>query len=313
MKKIIKWILQLVVCAAIVVGLVFGIKALVKKDLNNMQLVNSSNNLNISQKLNNSTAGFVDKVVALSYSGGDKVNEDVSKSLEKINNVLTDYYNYYIDLTAFAYQNVANINLEADLNALSNTLNTSIQYLNDAKVSGINADETNKRLIKAYNALSQQVETLFKTCENLKTYVYVNVYKTEVCSHNNEAVLEVLKDCAKVVFEKEIKNCSNASNGLELVNSAENLSFNKLYDNYIARSEINSNTEEEIKFMAYYMQLKDEFKQEYYSKSLADKNTYIADEINFQILNDEVFDEEATAVQFNAIKNLHAYLLVNQF
>lgn len=282
MKNIIKFILRMAVTAGIVVGIVALIMHFTNKPSDSLTVANTSASFNISKKLNDSHEGLMDIVTTNNTNDFEnKVNGVVYQALVNTSVLLQDYYNYYINLTCF--ENSADANLKSTLlnsiNSLNQKADASIKYLAQVK-SANNYVEKNARLVNMYNALCNQTEILFETCSLLKQYVYKVNYQTEVCTIKTEAVLEMAKDSARVVFDVELKNNVYGQKATPLVVDTTLSGFNNVL-NKACNMQPATNSIQEINFVYNYNKIDKTFIKKFFAKVGGEKATYIGQIANF--------------------------------
>ena len=284
MKNIIKFILQMVVTVCIVVGAVFLCMNLTNKNSNAVIIANTSYDYKISKKLYDSHKNFASIVEQNNQNDfQNKANLDVVKAVVAVSDVLEEYYSYYITLTCFENATESNLrnSIVEKIQTLNQNIDKSIKFLSQVNsANSSNYTEKNARIINLFNSLCSQTETLFDTCSLLKQYVGIVNYNKVACTSKTEAVLEMAKDYAKVVFDSEIKGNVNVSKPINLIKEATSTSFN-----IVMQKTLNMGAEDgsltEIDFVYNYSKINTTYLTQFYSKTSAEKSLYVSNLDNF--------------------------------
>ncbi|MGN1221732.1 MAG: hypothetical protein ACI4TT_00690 [Christensenellales bacterium] len=311
MKNIIKFILRMVVTACIVVGVVFLCMHLTNKTSDATLIANTSADYNISQKLDDSHKNFT--AIVLQNNQNDfenKASFDVVKAVVVVSDVLEEYYSYYITLTC--YENATESNLKNSIvekiETLNQSIDKSIKFLSQVNsANSSNYTEKNARIVNLFNSLCNQTEILFDTCSLLKQYVGIVNYKQVACTSKTEAVLEMAKDYAKVVFDSEIKGNVYATKSINLIKDATSIGFSKVMQKTLDMgAEDGSLTE--IDFVYNYSKINTTYLTQFYSKNYAEKTVFISNLDNFMGTAPEGETEEQLAQRTANAKNQQKYL-----
>lgn len=270
MKNIIKFILRLVVAGAVVGGIVFAIIHFTAKD-NKTNIIDKSYNAEIVAKYQASYDGLSN------YATANSNNAKLLSATNSINEVLIEYYNHYITLTAFS-KNVANSediltkmdNLVIKINYTTNLLN-----LTKSELIGDNPTERQQRFNNTLGALIEQTKLLFEIDDMLQQYVFENVYGTTYSGVTYEAQLEMVKDFSRYVFDAEIEGHLNAENiGTALTYAGEN-GFFKVLTKFKDRQTVDKNSSYETKFVDRYFDITEDILNGYY-QTTTDASQYVA-------------------------------------
>ena len=329
MKNIVKFMLRMVVAAVILFAVVYAIVWVTKPKDNTDDLLKLSNNYDISNEIGNSFFGFSSKVSSNSaYVGNDKVLYQTALYLGETNTLLRVYYNHYISLTAYV-SNQDN-SLAADVSNYIKQLADNIsqtkkymQLVNSADVSKIGESAMNERLKKVYTALSAQTETLLKTCDALKTYVYKTNYQTEKCAHVEEALLEVVKDYTRQVYFEELKNNFNKATPTPLIDDTSSTSYTSVCRKFGTRYQylsLDKNDVVETRFVMSYMDIKKEFVNEYFKQTndtektnYINNNSFTAPAPENESEVDKTAREQAGKDQKDYLRYLNEYLSQSEY
>ena len=199
-KRIVKFIIKMIVTAGIVVGAYFGISALVNKP-NTNNIINASTNVSLVTKLQESHTDVV----------SDNVNlQPKIDVLDKINIAMLDYYDYYISLTPFKKYN-SDISEGAIINKideLSKQVELTTRYNTSINSSTNNALKQEKVLLTA-KEYAKQTKLLFELNDLLKRYIYQGCYNLTSTGIVYEAQLEMIKDYSRAVFNFAIEDKIN--------------------------------------------------------------------------------------------------------
>lgn len=301
-KRIIKFLLQMAVAAGLVVGAYFGIKAIIDAKNGNNYIAQASQSQQVEAKVTYARDARVN------ISGTDKSLYEITTSyvlrykitgLNRMNQVLLDYYNHYISLTGF--ENASNggkrNQILSKIDELIKQADKTKYYLDLIKTA--NSNELRENRVKfTTEEYVKQTEILIQLDELLKDYVFEVNYKTDNSGIVFEAQLEMIKDYSKAVFYKEVKNHLNEASSL-LVNTNSS-DWAKVVDKFIYRQKVNINSDTEAHFAWQYMKIDKEKLNEFYVLNHADKANYY-NEFNINNSNWKYF------------QNLYAYLTANSY
>lgn len=285
MKNIFKFILRMAVTAGIVVGAIALVMHFTNKASENLAIVNLSQELNISKKLDDSHKNLQSIVNTNNQKPftGNKVNEQVIGAVVLINDVLEDYYDHYITLTCFTNTQDANLKtaITKNINKLNEKIAVSTQKLAEVNsASDSNPTEKNSRIVSLFNVLCSQTEVLFETCSLLKQYVYTVNYQTDILINKTEAVLELAKDYSKVIFDTQISENVFAQKAITLVTDGDETGFVRVCQKALDISAEDA-SQDEINFVNNYTKINKIYLTEFYGYTTAQKNVYVNNINNF--------------------------------
>ena len=247
MKRFFKSIIKLVVLAAIVFVVVYGIVTLTKPKSDPDQIAKANQDYAISQKFETSFSGN-DSILGFSNLIPDNKNlngmtpadyDSLIPMAKKVNNVLTAYYDYYVMLTR--YESVTDYDAKSSLLSDMQTLNSQVDYtieklesVSDYKKANGYQTETIKRFQVWFQAYQTQTETLANIVDELRKYVCKVNYQIDVTKfkYTGEAKLELLKDYAVAVFKTDILGKFNSAQVGETLQDTSSASFLAVYDKF---------------------------------------------------------------------------------
>lgn len=316
MKKTIKFILKMAVAALILCIAIYGVYSLVKPDSSNENLININNTLKAD--MHNSHKDFANLVLSnnSSYTGNDKVNYDIAVSMEEISDFLEEYYNYYINLTVFVKSSDGALagKIKDNINSLTSLVQKTGKNILDVKnVTATNYTEKNSRLKKVFNSFAEQISLSFETCNLLKQYVYKTNYQTNQFVTTKEAVMEVILDYSKTVFDEAINENYNAQKSITLLAENGVTSWKSVLAKYNAMDNLDNNGSVEARLVMSYSVINKTFATEFY------KNNTEATRLSYVNSSAELFtapavdgetelEREARELEGISQKNYVAYL-----
>ena len=247
MKKFFKSITKLIVVAAIVFVVVYGIVTLTKPKSDPDQIAKTNQDYAISQKFETSYSGN-DTIFGFSKLIPDNKNlggmtpadyDSLIPATKKVNNILIAYYDYYVMLTRYesAVDNGAKSSLLSDMQTLKSQVDYTIEKLesvSDYKKANGYQTETIKRFQVWFQAYQTQTETLANIVDELRKYVCKVNYQIDVTKfkYTGEAKLELLKDYAVAVFKTDILGKFNSAQVGETLQDTSSASFLAVYDKF---------------------------------------------------------------------------------
>lgn len=286
MKNIFKFILKLAIAAVVVVAVVFGINAITTPNQSATDITNLVAQNKTVQNWQNASLNIYSITTQNNshYSGTNKASETVIKNIEKVDEILIEYFDYYINLTCF--ENKTDSSLKSKLTKQINELNAKIadtqKYLNNVNSASSTAyQEINTRIVKMFEAHCKQIQSMFDVCNTLQQYVYKVNYNQTSCHNKTEAVLEMMKDYSKVIFEKCINNNIYGTNDLSLLNESAETSFSSAYTKFVQMSNSNNNSDIETSFEISYFQINSQFLNQYFGLNSTNKTNYVGNTDNF--------------------------------
>ena len=274
-KRIFSFVLRIVVVVGIVLGLYFGISAIVESK-RTTQISEVSALAKIDQKsntLNTEIEAELDGNHDLAAS-----RETVARRCVFINKFLIEYFDYYVRLASF--ENSPNgeqkANIIEKINQLSKQINESQTRLNNLKNCSI-AEERERRFVRTMEVFFEETKNLFEIDELLKDYVYKVNYKTDCTGIVYEAQLEMLKDYCKAMFDEYIYGKhENVGETDPLTTSLYNTSFTSVLNKFNGRGPLDTNSDVEVYFAQDYMKInKDALKTMFLFRTDTQKEEYI--------------------------------------
>lgn len=288
-KRIVKFILKLAVAAAIVVGGFFGIKALFDAKNKNNLISETAISAKISEKVLNSATDLENK------SDNYRTRVKIS-TMQSINKVLVNYFDYYVTLTFFEQKpNEASrekiISKIKELSEKVDATKNSLQFIN----TSLSTELKEQRIIYSANLYAEQTRLLFELDELLQKYVYevnyaidmaaiaeradiegLDEYYMESSGIAYESKLEMMKDYCKTAFNTWIVNAIDKPGELsgELVNKDKQTNFAKVLEKYFDRQLFDVNGDEEVHFSWYYMNISKTKLNNFYRLNDADKSDF---------------------------------------
>ena len=268
-KRIFKFILKMIVAAAIVVGAYFGISAIANRGGNPNNIIDVSNSENISVKLVSSHDGLQSEDANLQT----KINV-----LDNINIVLLDYYNYYMMLTPYKNypSTVGDDVLINKIKELSNQINSTSRFNLMTKVSVTNnATLKEQRILLTAKEYAKQTKLLFEVNELLRQYVYESNYNLSSTGVVYEAQLEMIKDFAKAIFNYGLDEKIDITVPENVLQSGENTSFLSTFNKFRNRQSLAVNGNLEVSFVKFYNEMSKEDLSSFYILSLSEKQIVV--------------------------------------
>lgn len=276
-KRIVKFVLRLLVVVLLLVGVYFGIKYINDKNNSATDIIVASANKKITQNVAESYDGLLGKVQT------NTPQYVRVKNCNDINDFLIEYYNYYASLSCFengSKDNSARKSVMSTIDKLSSQIETTKYNLNLAKADGLLPLELQRRVESTANAYFEQTKTFLKLADQLKDYVYKVNYNTQNSGIVYEAQLQMVKDYAQTVFDLAIYGHyadDSSQQSYNLLVNAEQSNFSKVMQKFNARASKNTNGNIEVSFADYYMDISSSVLTEFYSKATnSDKANYIS-------------------------------------
>ena len=282
--RIFKFLLKLAIAAAIVVGAVFGVKALLDSKTKNTVIANTSISTNVSSK----ALALVD-----SFDSSKMLDSDADKtrisSLKYINKALVNYYNYYVSLSMFEKQNddAARNKIVSKIKEWGNKIDDvtySFQFIDSITTQDIANNPSlkeikNQRIKHSTELFIQATQILFDLDEMLQSYVYKNNYCAEVTGIVYEAQLEMIKDYSKTAFNVDIANKIGSGDNPTIITNVDTdmteTNFSSVMRKFINRQSYNGNGREEVHFSQFYMVIDKTKLNEFYKLNNGEKYSYI--------------------------------------
>lgn len=296
-KRIVKFVLKMVVAAAVVVGGYFLIKHFTSKSESATDIINKSQTQEIAVNYQNSYDGLINSATA------NTPQRTRIYQTNNINKLLLEYYNHYMTLTGFQSKNsdaTKNEIIKQMENLLEQTKITK-SHLDTLKSTPDSANyeaEKNERLRVVANDYFEQTKMFFELNDTLKNYVIQTNYGSENLFTVYEMQLEIVKEYAKYVFEQEIYGKYNESSGGALITSTNSTSFSSVLEKFNQRQVANRNSREETRLFLRYSVIEKADLYNYFSH-ISDKAEYI---------NSIENQTKKQAMEF-----LHNYLLQDKF
>ena len=274
-KRIFGFVLRIAVIVGIILGLYFGISAIVDSK-RTTQISEVSANAGIQQKSATLNAGIENEIDT--NSNMTLSRKSLARRCVEINKFLVEYFDYYVRLSSF--ENASNVSKKEDIiekiNKLKKQIDESQTRLNNLKNCTI-SEERERRFVITLEVFFEETKNLFEIDSLLKDYVYTVNYKTDNTGIVYEAQLEMVKDYCKAVFDEAIYGKHNSSelNNI-LTNISEKTSFSVVLQKFNTRSQINSNSDVEVYFSQDYMKAdKDALKTMFLYETDNQKQEYI--------------------------------------
>ncbi len=272
-KRIFKFILKMLVAAGIVVGAYFGISALVNKGGNPNSIIDASNKAEITTKMALSHKDLESSQVNL------QTKIDV---LDKINVVLTDYYNYYLTLTPYKnyQQNKVTDGVVIDkINELKNQIEVTTRYMAMTINVSDNASLKEQRVLLTAKEYEKQTKLLFEVDELLKQYVYESNYNLNGTGIVYEVQLEMIKDYSKAIFNFAIKDNIDYSIPDDVLREGDNnhttTSFIDVVYKFTNRQTLAVNGNVEVSFVQFYGEIDKMELNSFYLLNQSEKQTLV--------------------------------------
>ena len=290
-KNILKFILKMAVAGLILAAVIYGIMKVTSPKTSQNDILNKSNNLDITEKY---TQSYGDEFVAYAQLS-NAANKLRIVNANKINNFLLEHYDYYLTLTLFK-----NKSTDADkeqifnlMKSLSSQIDSTIEMAELTKVNGLNNDERLRRLANYANEYFKQTKIFLELNEKLKDYVYKVNYGTYSTGIVYEVQLEMVRDYCKVAFESDIFGKYGKENSVDIICSNSESSFSKVIDKFNARQTDNKNGDKEVKFTERYMDISKQTLKEFYEKTeegaRTEKQNYINSITDITVKNNLTF------------------------
>ena len=267
-KRIIKFILRLAVAAGIVVGAYFGITAIFGGNHKVNMIANVARETKISTEVKSSANGL------FSYATANHLRVKISV-MDDINDVLVEYFDYYINLSSF--ENYPNETKRSEISnkikdVVSKAKSTS-DYL--SLVESANESIKEQRILITAKQYAEQIKSMFELDELLKDYVYQVNYGMENTGIVREAQLEMMKDYSKAIFYdsvygEELEKNSSKSN----LTNGETTSFTSTYNKFTEKQTLNVNGDKETNFAWFYMNIDKTRLKQFYVLDKAGKENY---------------------------------------
>ena len=268
-KNIFKFFLKLIVAAGIVAGAYFGISALINSKDNSNQISTTSQGLNIVANLQNSGQSLASKS---DYNTSAKLLR-----LNDITNVLIDYYNHYVNLSSFENHsdNSAKEQIISKIKELDQKIKTTQNSL--TLIDSSSNDTVKKQRIQiSAGYYINQTQAFFELDELLKDYVYKVNYNVSVSGIVYEAQLEMMKDYCKAMFDEYIVKAIGDTSVLSnlLVDKSNQTNFLAVLQKYFNKQELNVNSDTEVHFAWYYMNIDKSQLNGFYKLNHIEKSNY---------------------------------------
>ena len=273
-KRIIKFILRLAVAAGIVVGAYFGMTAIFGGNNKVNIIANVARESKISIKAKSSTK-TQDASQNLKNNTNDYVLKIKISAMDDINDVLVEYFNYYINLSSF--ENHPN---EIKRSEVADKIREVVQKIDNTSecmtlVFSANSSIKEQRVLLTAKHYAEQIKSMLELDELLKDYVYQVNYGMSSTGIVKEAQLEMMKDYSKAIFYDSIygeeleKNSAKSNLTLN-----EETSFTKTYTKFKNKQSLNINGDKETTFAWFYMNISKNKLNEFYVLNKTGKETY---------------------------------------
>lgn len=261
-KNIIKFVLKMLVAGLILAGIIYAIIKFTSPKTSQNDILNSSNNFNISQKY---TQSYGEDFVTYA-NGSTNANKIRILYTNRINNFLLEHYDYYLGLTLFQNQeqNADKEQIKNLMKSLSEQIDSTIEMARLTKVDGLQNEERQRRLSNYATEYFKQTKIFFELNERLKSYVYKVNYNSNSTGIVYEVQLEMVKDYCKAAFEKEIFNKYNQTSSVDMITSGTESSFSSVLNKFNERQIDNKNSDIEAKFVERYMDIDKETLKTFY-------------------------------------------------
>ena len=295
LKRIVKFVLQMAVAAAVLVGGYFLIKSWTTKNTDSERIAAATISEKFTAKVNESRDGIWEN-----STGSLKARMN---ALDKINDVLLRYYDYYVKLSLFENKESASTRNQV-LNKFDEMMEEVANTREYVRLFETSNDEVLPQRVRlAAGAYVDQTKTFFELVELLKNHVYTSNYGLESTCVVYEAQLEMVKDYCKTAFYQGIYGKLDNVNVSDILTIDEPTSFSntieKFNEKYSSDNTKNVNSTVEILFTKFYMMLDKTELANYYSYSSEDKVSYV-----------ESIEDQAQKLGFNYLQQ---YLLQEGF
>ena len=276
-KNILKFVLKMVVAGLILAAVIYGIIKVTSPKTSQNDLLNKSDNLEITEKYSQSYGSEFESY-AQSSTPADRLRIVYAN---KISNFLLEHYDYYLKLTLFE-NNSVNADKEQILNlmkSLSSQIDSTIEMAELTKVDGLANDERLRRVTNYANEYFKQIKIFLELNEKLKEYVYKVNYGTNSTGIVYEVQLEMVRDYCKAAFESDIYGKFKRETAVDIICLGSESSLSKVLQKFADRQSDNKNSDKEAKFTELYMDISKETLKEFYEKveegTRTEKQNYI--------------------------------------
>src|SRR5574344_375736 len=290
MKNSIKFFLKLIITAVIIAGIIFGGVWLFSPKSDSLAIVKASNNAELIEKYKESYSQLEKYSYSSTYSGEGKVNTDVVIASEKISDVLTSYYSYYLTLSPFEnnFQKAKKNEIIEKINKLKVAIDETTNCKTIALKSTENGSyEYNARVLNWANYYTEQMKIFFELNGLLKDYIYLSNYNSSFTGIGHEVKLQMMEDYSKVAFDEGIygKLTSVYTPKIIATNASEKTLFTTVYTKFVSyqdsKEDANNGTEmtfinsykiiNSAELLEYYKLVSDSEKREYVNTLENDK------------------------------------------
>lgn len=269
-KRILKFALKMAIAGLILAGIIFVIVRATTPKKEKYEIVNASNSYEITTKYSQTYDNM------LQYAPSATLKYVRIMYTNRINAVLLENYNYYINLTLF--ENYSNSSLKAQiktqLKKLAGQIDKTLEMARLTKVEGLQNDERQRRLTNYVADYFEQTKTFIELNDMLKDYVYKVSYGSVTTGNVYETQLEMIRNYAKVAFNHDIYGKYESVGNDTILSDTSSTSFQKVLQKYNDRQTQNTNGDKEVKFTETYMNLSDDVLYEFYSQT-TNKQEYV--------------------------------------
>lgn len=278
-KNIMKFILKMVVAGLILAGIIYAIVKLTSPKTSQNEIINTSNNYNISEKYAQS---FGDDFVIYANDAPSPNRKIRLSNANKINYFLLEHYDYYLSLTLFenTEQNADKEQIQNLIKSLSEQTDKTLETARLTKVQNLDNAERQRRLSNYADDYFKQTKIFFELNERLKNYVYKVNYNKTSTGIVYESQLEMVRDYCKAVFDNEIFDKYNDESAVDMITSGSDSSFSKVVYKFNNKSVDNKNSDIETKFVERYMTINKQTLKEFYCAMQEGSRTGKQDYIN---------------------------------
>ncbi len=269
-KNIVKFLLKMIVAAAVLAGIVFLVLHFTSSNKSTTEIIDKSYKTNLVQKYQESYDGLIN------YAPLNSAKYLLLENTNKINSVLIEYYEHYLTLTAFEEKDNSfkKNNILEKINELEKAVEKTTQYLKLTKSSAIPDDERTLRFDNTFLIYLDQTKILFELDDLLQDFVFETNYQSKYSGITYEVQLEMIKDYSKYVFDNEIDGKINNQNPGPVLSSTQANGFSNVINKFIDRQKVNKNGDIEVKFVDRYFDISQEYLTEFYTHTY-DANLYI--------------------------------------
>jgi len=263
MKKVLKFIIKMLITAGIIVGVVFLVSYFVTPKTNAAKITKTESDYNLVSKIQKSFDGFkrednstVKDIVTIMPETPSQypsfTKSDNLPASKKVSDIFVVYYQYYVSTSAYIKKdnNGLQSNIIGQMQKLSSQVDKTIEYLDfvDKYVKTKNYSTSNysndnvffARFDKWVESYQKQTFMLMNLVDDLRQYVCDTHYQSSVndYAYTGEVKLEVVKDYAKAVFVDALNEKIKDGTAVNpILKDGSNASFLSVYSKFVSTIE----------------------------------------------------------------------------